>query len=158
LPVLFLAFWIILNARVTVEVVAIGLFVSAVMSLFTYRLIGISFREERKIWATYGRSGPVYLALLLRNIIKANVQMVRLILSPHLEQKPQIVYFTSPVDSDFAKILMMYSIQLTPGTVLCELEEDRVGIHAITPSVAAGIDDTNFIRKLRQSEGRQRGV
>jgi len=152
LPLLFLGFWIILNGRIALEVVLLGIFVSAAMSLFTYRLIGFPFTEEKKVWASFGLHLIPYFLLLLKGIVIANFQMIRIILSPRMDIQPQIVYFKSPVKSDFSKILLMYSIQLTPGTVLCELEGDRFGIHAISPAMADGIDNTIFARKLKRIE------
>ncbi|MCL2852808.1 MAG: Na+/H+ antiporter subunit E [Defluviitaleaceae bacterium] len=152
MPVLFLVFWIILNSRVTLEVVAIGVFISALMSLFLYRLVGISFDAEKKVWS---KAWPItlYMALLMIEIIKANVQMIKIILSPKLEIHPQIVYFTSPVKSDFAKVMLTYSIMLTPGTVIFDLEGDRFGIHAIDPAMTESIDDSIFVHKLKNIEG-----
>ena len=156
MPVLFLAFWIILNSRVTLEVVVIGVFVSALMSLFAYRLVGISFSAEKKLW-TKSWKIAAYLAMLLWEIIKANFQMVRIILSPKIEIHPLIVYFQSPVRTDFAKIMLTYSIMLTPGTVIFELEGDRLGIHAIDSTVIiGGADDSifsTFVHRLRDIEG-----
>ena len=154
MPVLFLAFWIVLNSRVTLEVAAIGIFISTLMSLFVYRFVGISFDAEKKVWAKTWQL-IVYLALLLREIIKANFQMIRIILSPKLEIHPQIVYFKSPVKSDFAKVMLTYSIMLTPGTVIFELEGDRFGIHAIDPTMADGINESVFVHKLKNIEGGQ---
>ena len=155
MPVLFLAFWIVLNSRLTAEVVGIGIVVSLVMSYFTYRLIGLSAREEWKIWTKYGVHLIYYFVLLLRDIVKATLQMIRIVLSSKFEIKPQIVYFKPPVKWEFSKILLLYSIMLTPGTVMFELEDDRIGIHAIDPCMAKGIDDSVFVRKLKKIEGGQ---
>jgi len=155
LPVLFLIFWVILNSRLTVEVVAIGIVVSFFMSIFTYRLIGLSFQKEWQVWTKHGVHLFSYFALLLRDIVRSTFQMVRIVLSPKIEIHPQIVYFNTPVEWSFSKVLLLYSIMLTPGTVMFELEDGRVGIHAIDPSMAENINDSVFIHKLRKIEGGQ---
>ena len=132
----------------------IGIVVSVLMSFFSYRLIGLSFREELKIWARFGPHVFVIFLLLVRDIVKAAIQMVRIILSPTIEIKPQIRYFNSPVKSGVSKILLLYYIILTPGSVMFELEGDRVGVHAIDPSLAQ-IDDSDFVKKLKKIEGGQ---
>jgi multicomponent Na+:H+ antiporter subunit E len=152
MPILFLAFWIILNARITLEVVIIGLVVAALMSLFAYKAIGISPKREMHFWAVYGRYLIIYPFLLIVNVVKSNLQMIRIILSPKIEISPRVVYFKSPVKSVFSKIFLMYSIALTPGTILFELEEDRFGIHAITADAAKDINNTSFARKLKKIE------
>ena len=148
MPVLFLIFWIILNSRVTLEVVIIGIFISALMALFLYRLVGISFESEKKIWSKSWHI-MIFMALLIWEITKANIQMIKIILSPNLEVHPQILYFRSPVKSDFAKVLLTYSIMLTPGTVIFELEGDRFGIHAIDPAMSETIDNSIFVQMLK---------
>ena len=153
MPILFLLFWIILNGRVTVEVVAIGVFVSILMSLFSYRIIGASPKKELQVWKKYGTYFIPYVAMLVVSVIMANFQMIRLVLSPRAKISPRIVYFNSPVKTDFAKMLLTYSIMLTPGTFIFELEDGRFGVHAIEKSMARGINDTNVVHKLRKIEG-----
>jgi multicomponent Na+:H+ antiporter subunit E len=72
--------------------------------------------------------------------------------SPKIEISPRVVYFKSPVKLVFSKVFLMYSIALTPGTILFELEGDRFGIHAITSEAAKGINDTTFVRNLKKVE------
>jgi len=152
MPILFLLFWIVLNSRVTLEVVLVGIVVSAGMSLFAYRVVGISFKSELKIWAAFGRHIFHYAWMLITNMIKSNVQMIKVILSRDTGERPQIVYFKSPVKADYAKIILMYSIMLTPGTVAFEVEEDRFGIHAINSKMAKDIEKSIFVRKLIKIE------
>jgi multicomponent Na+:H+ antiporter subunit E len=153
MPILFLLFWIVLNSRVTAEVVIIGIFVSAAMSLFAYRLVGISFKKEIRIWAVLGRHAFSYGAMLIVNMIKSNLQMIKIILSRDTGERPQIVYFETPVKSDYSKIILMYSIMLTPGTVSFEAEENRFGVHAINAAMAKDIENSVFVRKLKKIEG-----
>ena len=153
MPIFFLLFWIILNSRFTLEVVIIGIFVSIAMSLFTYRLVGISFKKEMRVWAVLWRHTFAYGALLIVNMIISNLQMIKIILSRDTGERPQIVYFETPVKTDYAKIILMYSIMLTPGTVAFETEEDRFGIHAINAAMAKDIENSVFVRKLKKIEG-----
>ena len=154
MPILFLLFWIVLNSRITLEVVLIGVLVSAAMSLFTYRVIGINYRKELQIWQVLWRHVIVYAAMLIVNMVKSNFAMIKVILSRDTGETPQIVYFKTPVKSDYAKIILMYSIMLTPGTVAFEAEEERFGIHAINSSFAKGIEDSVFVRKLKEIEAK----
>ena len=152
MPILFLFFWVILNGRVTVEVVAIGVFVSLTMSLFTYRIIGVNPKKELQVWKKYGAYFIPYVVTLVVSVVKANFQMIRLVLSPRAKASPQIVYFKSPVKTDFARMLLTYSIMLTPGTFIFELEDGRFGVHAIEKTMTEGINDTNVVHELRNIE------
>ena len=152
MPLLFLFFWVTLNGRITVEVVAIGVFVSIIMSLFTYRVLGIGPKSEFNIWKNYVTFFIPYVAVLVVSIIKANFLMIRLILSPQGKVSPQIIYFKSPVKTDFSKILLTYSIMLTPGTFIFELEDGCFGVHAIEKNLTVDIDNTNIVHKLQKIE------
>jgi multicomponent Na+:H+ antiporter subunit E len=154
LPLLFFAFWVILNSRITLEVIVLGVFLSALMSLFVYRVLGFDFKKELRGWAQTHRIA-LYMLVLLSEIIKANFLMLRIILSPKINSHihPQIVYFQSPFKSDSAKILFIYSIMLTPGTILFDLDGERFGGHSINAATAHSFDSWNLIRRLRELEG-----
>ena len=136
------------------EVVVLGVILSALMSLFAYRALGFDWRKGWNVWASSHRLVP-YLLVLFSEIIKANIQMLRIILSPRIDThiRPQIVYFQSPVKSDFVKILFMYSIMLTPGTILFDLNGERFGGHAINSKTAISFDGWDLIRRLKDLEG-----
>jgi len=86
-------------------------------------------------------------------MIKSNLQMIKIILSKDAGDKAQIIYFDTPVQSNFAKIILMYSIMLTPGTVAFEAEEERFGIHAINEKMGKNIEQSAFVQKLKKIEG-----
>lgn len=152
MPVLFFAFWLILNARLTLEVIVIGILVCALISALTYRLLGLRISTEKKVWAKFG-SIIGYLFVLVIEVFKANIQMILLILSPTIDIKPQIVYFDSPVRSDAAKVAMANSITLTPGTITVMLDDDTFGIHAIDAPLGDGVEDSVFVHRLKRIEG-----
>ena len=152
MPILFLLFWIILNSRFTLEVVLIGIFVSALMTLFTYKVIGVSLKKELELWRVFGKHVFVYGGMLVGGMIMSNLQMIKIILSKDKGDKAKIIYFETPVKSDFAKLILMYSIMLTPGTVAFEAEEERFGIHAISEKMGKDIEKSKFVKKLQQIE------
>ena len=151
MPVLFLAFWIIVNARMTLEVLIIGVVISVFMSLFYYRVLGASFAAEKRIWAKGGKL-IVFVLMLVVEIVKANVQMIKLILSPKLNIRPQLIYFKSPVETGFAKVLLTYSIILPPGTIVFHLDEDIVGVHAIDSALGQDVNRSGMVRRLGDIE------
>lgn len=154
MPVLFLFFWITLNGRITLEVFVLGLFISALISFFTYRMLGISKEKEKVIWHLFGFSLISYLFLLLKNIVVANIAMIKFILSPQKEEKSQIICFESPVTSEFAKVMLTYSIILTPGTVVFDGEDGMFGVHAIDKNAGMNINSSAFVKKLINSESK----
>jgi len=153
LPVLFLLFWLILNARITFEIVASGIVVAALVGVLFYRFIGLSPKTELKTLKKVGLIF-VYLGMLMIDVIKANVNMIKLVLSPNIVTNPQIKYFDSPVRSDIAKMALTCSINLTPGTVFIELEDNKFGVHAIDAKFLVGLEgDWHIVKMLRRIEG-----
>ena len=152
MPVLFFLFWLILNERFTPEVVVSGILISILVSLLNYRFVGLSFDIEKKIWSKIIMILS-YFAMLVFEVLKANIQMIKLILSPVIDIKPQIIYFDSPVRSELAMVALANSITLTPGTITGKLEDGKFGIHTIDAPVGKGVEDSIFVHRLKNIEG-----
>ena len=153
MPVLFFLFWIILNARVTPEIVISGIVVAVLIGIFFYKFIGLSPKTELKAVKKIGLI-LVYLGMLIIEVLKANANMIKLVLSKNIVTNPQIKYFDSPVRSDIAKMALACSINLTPGTVFIELEDNKFGVHAIDAKFLVGMEgDWHIVKMLRRIEG-----
>ena len=153
MPVLFFIFWIIINSRITVEVIVTGIVVALLMGLLFYRFIGLNPKTELK---AVKKTGAIilFLGAVFYEVIKANVQMVKLVLSPKIKTDPLIKYFDSPVRSDLAKMAMACTINLTPGTVLVELADNRFGVHTINAEFLDGMEDEwHIVKRLQKIEG-----
>ena len=59
-----------------------------------------------------------YFVWLFIEIVKANVQVVKAVLSPDIEVSPTLVKIPLNTDIDIAETMFANSITLTPGTVL----------------------------------------
>ena len=93
-----------------------------------------------------------YVWRLLVEIFKANASVIRLIVSPSLEVEPEIHYFRTRLKSDVARVLVANWITLTPGTITCMPEDDKLCVHALDKSLAEGIESTDFERDLLKLE------
>jgi multicomponent Na+:H+ antiporter subunit E len=69
-------------------------------------------------------------------IFKANIEVVKLALSPDLNIKPVMTHLGVNEGSDLARTTYANSITLTPGTVTVEVEEGGFLIHALDDSFA----------------------
>ena len=147
-----LALWFIFNERVTVELLVIGLLVSALVDLFSIKILGMRHRGSLKRLLRLTGGVLKYVWRLLVEIFKANASVIRLIVSPSLEVEPEIHYFRTRLKSDAARVLLANSITLTPGTITCMLEDDKLCVHALDKSLAEGIESTDFERDLLKLE------
>ena len=147
-----MAVWFIFNERVTVELLVIGLLVSALVDLFCIRILGMRYKGSLKKLLHLAGGVLKYIWRLLVEIFKANASVIRLIISPTLEVEPEIHYFRTRLKSDEARVLLANSITLTPGTITCMLEDDRLCVHALDKSLAEGIENTDFEKDLLKLE------
>lgn len=148
----FLIFWVILNGKITIEIVAFGMLISILVGIFAYGVMGFDFSKEKKISR---KLVPViiYLIILVYEVIKANFYMINLVLSPKIEIEPKLRYFTVDLKSTLSKVVLADSITLTPGTITVLLVDDEYLIHAIDEEVQEGIEESIFVKKLKELEG-----
>ena len=78
--VLLFGFWLVLNGRITLEILLLGAVITAALAFLLYRFFGYTPRKEGRIL----RKFPLflcYLAVLTLEILKASVRMFRFILT-----------------------------------------------------------------------------
>ena len=93
-----------------------------------------------------------YVFVLIKEIIKANFAVIRMITSSRYEIEPAVVRFKSDLKTAPARILLANSITLTPGTITVLLEEDEYVVHCLDKSLAEGINSSIFVSMLRKME------
>ena len=72
-----------------------------------------------------------YFGWLFKEIVKANVAVVRAVMAPNLEISPTMVKIPAKGKTDLAKTMFANSITLTPGTVSVNIEDDHILVHAL---------------------------
>jgi multicomponent Na+:H+ antiporter subunit E len=78
-----------------------------------------------------------YFIWLFSEIVKANVQVVKAVLSPDLEVSPTLVKIPLNTDADIAETMFANSITLTPGTVSVDMQPDHILVHALLEDMSA---------------------
>lgn len=150
---LLFAVWLLLNGRITAELVVIGLALSALLYGAACRLLGFSPRRELALLSRVPRA-LAYLLLLIWNVLVSNVQVMSVILSPRAGRvKPRLVWFRSPVKTGLGEVILANSITLTPGTITAGLSDGQYCVHALDESFAGGMDTSDFVRAIRGMEG-----
>ena len=81
-----------------------------------------------------------YFCWLFVEIIKANVAVVRQIMSPDMEVSPTMTKIPTGDKSDLAKTMLANSITLTPGTVSVDVEDDHILVHALLSEMSDPAD------------------
>ena len=144
---LFFFAWIIFNGNITLEILIFGVVIAAAMLLFMCKFMDYSLKKELNV---YKKSGYfiAYVALLLREIVKANLTIIPKILTIEEEMEPVIVKFRTNLKSDFTRMLLANSITLTPGTITVSMDGDEYTIHCLDTSLSEGLENSDFEKAL----------
>lgn len=149
--ILFFLLWLLMAGEVTLRVCLWGGTVAAALHWFCYRFLGYRWRLERRGLKKL-RDGVVYLGHLLWEMLKAGFVVMRLIYTKGRNMEPVLLSFDTSLQSDSARAVLANSITLTAGTITVETEEGRFCVHALDRSLAQGIEDCDFQRRLERLE------
>ena len=149
MPLLLFILWIILNGRITLEIILFGIAVSALVSCFSMRVLGWRPSTDAAI-ITNAAVLALYFLNLIWEIIKASASVMDLLISRGRQPDPVIVEFDSEFTSSFVNVLLANSITLTPGTYTVFHKKNHFAVHCLIPEFAEGIEDSSFVRILRK--------
>jgi multicomponent Na+:H+ antiporter subunit E len=130
------ALWFALSGQTYPLLLFFGVVSSAVVTAIVHRLHidddeGVPLASLPLLW----RFWP----FLSAEIIKANLEVMRQIVSPRLAISPQIFHFAPSQATTTGLVTHANSITLTAGTVTVEIEEDgRFLVHALTRELGEG--------------------
>ena len=82
-------------------------------------------------WSLKPRS-IAYIPWLAWQIIRANIDVVRLVLSRDMAIDPQLDWVPADQKSDLGVAVFANSITLTPGTISTSVEAGRILVHSLT--------------------------
>ncbi|MBO4367989.1 MAG: Na+/H+ antiporter subunit E [Clostridia bacterium] len=147
----YFAVWILLCGRFSLDVLATGAGISLLIYLFTWRVIGLTPKKEletvRKI-----PSYILYVLRLIREVIKANLQVAGMILDPTSDVEPQLITLHTKLKERSSRVLLANSITLTPGTITAYMKDDVLIVHALDKETAEGLADGAFEKELLSLE------
>jgi len=148
--VLFI-FWFMLSGEFGGLLVAFAVIFSLIAAylshdFFLHRLRKDYFRMVKDI--------ILYLPWLMKETFIANMQVVKIVLSPSMPIDPLVVEVKSDLKSDLGLTILANSITITPGTVTLDIKEDNVFVvHALTEYHAQGILERQIEHKVLKIEG-----
>ena len=99
-----------------------------------------------------GRVTAEILTLVVWEVVKANVAIIRIVLSPHMEITPCLVPVKTDLKSAGARAALANAITLTPGTITVDVKDDVLWVHALTAEMAEGLKDWHVARQLARIE------
>jgi multicomponent Na+:H+ antiporter subunit E len=123
-------FWLLLNASLAPDVVFVGLGASLLLSLLF--LPNLSAFSEFRFTPRAIAAAVIYVFYFLKELVKSNLKLAAIVLSPSLPLKPGIVKVRTKLKSRMGRLLLANSITLTPGTLTVALDGEWFYIHWVT--------------------------
>ena len=125
-----LLFWLMLMGRLTVDILVVGVLASLVIALLYP--IGLSFFTELRVTPEAFVAGLRYFGYFFKELVKSNLRLAAIVLSPSLPIKPGIVKVRTRLKSRMGRLMLANSITLTPGTLTIEMDGEWLYIHWVS--------------------------
>jgi multicomponent Na+:H+ antiporter subunit E len=137
-----LLFWVMLSGKITVDSLIIGIVVSLVITLLFRH--GLTFFTELRFTPKAIITGFFYYGYFFRQLIKSNIKLAAIVLSPSLPINPGIVKVRTRLKTRMGRLMLANSITLTPGTLTVEIDGDWLYVHCVT------LESSNLEEATRQ--------
>lgn len=150
MSLVYFLLWVILSGRVTSETIIAGIILSILLDLAVKKFLHINFTSTKLL-----KLCPdvlFYITVLLIEVLKANMSLTRIILSPEIRLEPCLVKFSAPLKSPAALTALADSISLMPGTVTVSLEGNKLLVHALDRNRAEQIREGILVKLLSRME------
>lgn len=127
-----LLIWLVANNSLEPDIVVVGVGIAA--------LLAVLFMPYARVYADIRWSPPVilyalaFLAVFLWELLKANLNVARLVFSPRIRIRPGIVEIRTRLKSPMGRLALANAITLTPGTLVVDIKGDALFIHWIVVS------------------------
>jgi multicomponent Na+:H+ antiporter subunit E len=122
-------FWLLLSGSLDADVLFIGALVAAIISKLLTS--GLSFFTELRLTPQALIAGFKYYGYFFRELLRSNLRMAAIVLSPSLPINPAIVKVRTRLKSRMGRLMLANSITLTPGTLTVDMEGEWLYIHCV---------------------------
>jgi multicomponent Na+:H+ antiporter subunit E len=138
-----LLIWLVLNDSLAIEIVLTGVVIAAVL--------GVVFSSYARVYQDIRWTPRViiyafaFLGTFLWELVKANLNVARLVFSPRIHIRPGIVEIKTQLKSSMGRMALANAITLTPGTLVVDIRDDTLFVHWI---VVAAEDPVGATREI----------
>lgn len=123
-------FWVMLVNTLALQTLLFGVLVSLAVALL-YR-DGLSFFTEFRSTPRAFVAGVLYYGYFFRQLVRSNLRLAAIVLSPGLPIAPGIVKVRTGLKSRMGRLMLANSITLTPGTLTVDVDGEWLYIHCVT--------------------------
>lgn len=149
--ILLWIFWLLISWSFDWISMIMGLVFSVFISFFMAAELLTS--EESPSFIKKPHKFFIYVFILLREVIKANVQVVQIVLSRKLDINPEFITIKQEVKKPVTQALWGNSITLTPGTLTIDIDDQEILIHVLDRRLVEGLKNNPVLKALQDFEG-----
>lgn len=144
--------WLLWSGHIQPFILALGA-LSCLFSLWICKRMKIVDEEGAPIQLGF-RPFTAYAPWLIKEIVKSNIEVTRIVLSPDMPLQRNLIEVHDNPRSELGRVILANSITLTPGTVSVSMEEDRILVHALSFDGAAEDLAGDMDRRVCRLEGK----
>ena len=147
---LFLAaFWLLNSGHYSALMLSLGA-ISIATVLYIVHRMDVVDHESQPIHLTL--KFPSYYAWLIKEIVLANILVVKHIWLSNKSITPTIKTIKASQKTDIGKVIYANSITLTPGTVTVNMEGDQFMVHALLRESIEELEAGDMDRRVTELE------
>ena len=143
------AFWLLMSGHYTGLLLSFGALSILGVLLLARRMDRVDQTADS---GTLKLSALFYVPWLLWEVIKSNIDVARIILSPRPNVSPTVFAVEATQKTDVGRVLYANSITLTPGTVTIDMDGNTFTVHALTRAGAEALLTGEMDRRVTQVE------
>jgi len=138
-------FWFLLSGHTEALLISLGIASTIVIVYLSHRM-NIIDHESHPVHLSFRL--VKYCVYLGKEIILANIDVIKRILSPGKTISPCVITIPAEQKSDLGKVIYANSITLTPGTVTLELSGNKITVHALSKQGGEDLQTGNMSRAI----------
>ncbi|WP_258877772.1 Na+/H+ antiporter subunit E [Candidatus Xianfuyuplasma coldseepsis] len=119
----------VLLAGFAVQELILGALISVILTIIIARYV--NYQVDLKLPLRIVIFLVIYLPVFIWQLLLANLDVARRVLSPKIPLNPGFVKIDSELQGDFAKLMLANSITLTPGTLSVDVHEQDLYVHTV---------------------------
>jgi multicomponent Na+:H+ antiporter subunit E len=119
--------WVVANSSLAPDVLITGGLVALPIA-YVFSRRGAAWQEIRLTPASLFHF-MLYTCVFFRELVRANINMMRWVYSPRIDIRPGVVRITTRLKSPIGRLALANSIALTPGSLVLDIEDDTLLVH-----------------------------
>ena len=145
------AVWLLLSGIFTPFLLVLGAISCVLVVLIAVRMDVV---DRETVPIHLGGRIMLYWIWLIWQIILANIDVAKRVLSPSMPISPRLIKVSAMQAGPIGQVIFANSITLTPGTVSIDTEGDTITVHALTGGAADGVLTGDMDRRVTRLEGK----